>query len=66
MASVGGGYLDPEPVIRLVKNNGLINRVLSQICQHENLKASGVKADLQQRIIDRKSTELVPLRLATS
>ncbi|KAH8821519.1 PINIT domain-containing protein [Xylogone sp. PMI_703] len=53
MASMGGGYLDPEPVVRMVKNTGLINRLLSQICQYEGLKSTGVKADLQQRIMDR-------------
>ena len=48
MASMGGGHLDPEPTIRLLKTH--INRLLQNICVGEGLSKIGVKADLQQRI----------------
>ena len=42
---------------RQVKASGMINRVLVQICANEGLSKSGIKADLQQRIIE---SELLP------
>ncbi|CZR58962.1 related to E3 SUMO-protein ligase pli1 [Phialocephala subalpina] len=53
MASMGGGYLDPEPLIRLVKSSGLLNKQLQSICTFEGLPKLGVKADLQSRITER-------------
>ncbi len=52
MASMGGGYLDVDPLIRKVKGGGMVNRILQQICGGEGLNKYGVKAELQQRIID--------------
>jgi E3 SUMO-protein ligase PIAS1 len=55
MASLGGGYLDVDPLIRKVKGGGMVNRILQQICGGEGLNKYGVKAELQQRIIDSES-----------
>jgi hypothetical protein len=55
MASMGGGQLDPEPLVRLVKNSGMLNRTLQSICSSDGLNRNGVKAELQQRIIDSTS-----------
>ncbi|KAK0100982.1 SUMO ligase siz1 [Cadophora gregata f. sp. sojae] len=53
MASMGGVYLDSEPLCRIVKGGGFLNRTLQTICGGEGLSKLGVKAELQQRIIDR-------------
>jgi hypothetical protein len=53
MASMGGGpHLDPEPLIRLVRGQGMLNKYLAAICKQEGLPSGGVKADLQNRIIE--------------
>lgn len=52
MASTPGVPLDPEPYVRLVRNSGMLNRTLQTICIKEGLNKNGVKAELQQRIID--------------
>ena len=49
---MGGGYLDPEPLCRKVKGGGFLNKTLQTICTGEGLSKLGVKAELQQRIID--------------
>jgi hypothetical protein len=53
MASTPGLPLDPEPCVRLVRTSGMLNRTLQSICIREGLKQNGVKAELQQRIIER-------------
>ncbi|KAM0311925.1 hypothetical protein ACHAO8_006787 [Botrytis cinerea] len=54
MASMGGGsFLDPEPYVRKVKNGGMLNQTLKNICVAEDMKVNGVKAELQTRIVDR-------------
>ncbi|KAF7944459.1 hypothetical protein EAE96_010851 [Botrytis aclada] len=54
MASMGGGsFLDPEPYVRKVKNGGMLNQTLKNICLAEDMKVNGVKAELQTRIVDR-------------
>ncbi|CAL3965913.1 hypothetical protein PZA11_002731 [Diplocarpon coronariae] len=53
MASTGRGYLDPDPLIRIVKSGGYVNRLLQNICSGEGLKTFGVKAELQNRIIQQ-------------
>ncbi|KAH7321470.1 PINIT domain-containing protein [Rhexocercosporidium sp. MPI-PUGE-AT-0058] len=53
MASMGGGYLDVEPLVRQLKHGGYLNRLLQNICAGEGISKLGVKADLQNRIIDR-------------
>jgi len=53
MASMGGAYLDPEPTARLVKT--YVNKFLQQICVGEGMSKFGVKAELQNRIIDSMS-----------
>jgi hypothetical protein len=50
MASMGAAYLDPEPTARLVKT--YVNKFLQQICVGEGMSKFGVKAELQNRIID--------------
>jgi len=42
-------------LIRQVQGNNLFNRQLSSVCQVNGLKSTGVKADLQARIVDRES-----------
>ena len=54
MASMGGGQLDPEPLIRMVKNAGMVNRTLQEILNAEGQSKTGVKADLQERIISSR------------
>lgn len=54
MASMGGGYLDPEPLVRQLRHGGYLNRLLQNICAGEGLSKLGVKADLQNRIIDSR------------
>lgn len=54
MASMGGVYLDAEPLIRMVKSGGYVNRLLQQICTGEGVSKLGVKAELQNRIIESK------------
>ncbi|KHJ31093.1 putative miz zinc finger protein [Erysiphe necator] len=53
MTSTGTGNLNAEPVARLVKNGRIVNRILASICVQENLSKIGVKAELQNRIIER-------------
>lgn len=43
-----------EDLVRHVRSNQLYNRQLSSICQVNGLKSTGVKADLQRRITERK------------
>lgn len=43
-----------DAVFRQIKSSGLFNKQLQFICQVNGLKSSGVKADLQRRISDRK------------
>lgn len=61
MASMGGGYLDVEPLVRKVqaRNGGLLNKTLSTICVAEGLRKDGVKAELQARIVDRELVSLI-------
>ncbi|RDL35035.1 Uncharacterized protein BP5553_06966 [Venustampulla echinocandica] len=53
MASMGGGYLDPEPLIRTIRDGGLLNKTLQSICHAEGQSKNGVKSELQARIIER-------------
>jgi hypothetical protein len=50
---MGGAYIDPEPTARLVKT--YVNKFLQQICVGEGMSKFGVKAELQNRIIDSMS-----------
>lgn len=43
-----------DDLLRRVRGPQLYNRQLSSICQVNGLKSTGVKADLQRRITDRK------------
>lgn len=52
MASMGASYLDPAPLIRTVKHGGYINKLLQNICVGEGLSKLGVKAELQNRIVE--------------
>ncbi|KAF4634608.1 hypothetical protein G7Y89_g3509 [Cudoniella acicularis] len=51
MASMGGNLIDAEPLIQFVRSGGIINKTLAQICQAEGQSKTGVKSDLQNRII---------------
>ncbi|RKF71727.1 E3 SUMO-protein ligase pli1 [Golovinomyces cichoracearum] len=53
MTSIDAANLNPEPVARLLKNGRMVNRILASICGQENLSKIGVKAELQNRIIDK-------------
>lgn len=55
MASISSYEVDAT--VRKVKGTGMVNRILQQICAGEGLTKYGVKAELQQKIID---SELVP------
>lgn len=46
---------DMGALVRQVNSNQLYNRQLASICQVNGLKSTGVKADLQSRIVQRKS-----------
>jgi hypothetical protein len=54
MASMGGGPLEPEPLLRLVKSGPMLLKVLTAICKAEGLQSTGIKATLQGRISDSK------------
>lgn len=41
-----------QSLISLIQSNSLLNRQLQTICQINGLKSSGVKADLQRRIVE--------------
>ncbi|KAG6001786.1 hypothetical protein E4U21_003803 [Claviceps maximensis] len=43
---------DVSALIRQVQGNQLLNRQLSSVCQVNGLKSTGVKAELQRRIVD--------------
>lgn len=43
-------------VKRLSSSNYLLNKQLQHICQVNGLRTSGVKAELQRRILDGEST----------
>lgn len=48
---MGGGSLDPEPLLRLLKSQRMLNKFLTAICHTENIKCSGAtKITMQQRI----------------
>jgi len=53
---MGGGYLDAAPLVRIIRGGGYLNKQLQAICVGEGLGKVGVKADLQNRIIDSTST----------
>jgi hypothetical protein len=44
-----------DQLVRRLKGPGMVNRVLQNICAAEGLSKHGVKAELQARIIARKS-----------
>lgn len=46
------GRLDPEPSVRIIRTGGYLNKQLIAICASEGLNKVGVKAELQQRIIE--------------
>ena len=47
-----------DALVRKVKGHGMLNKVLQQICAAESMPIRGVKAELQQRIIDSRSLSL--------
>ncbi|EHL01649.1 hypothetical protein M7I_2283 [Glarea lozoyensis 74030] len=57
MASLGpAGSLDTEPLIRTIKDGGLLNKTLMSICVAESMNKTGVKSELQNRIIETRNT----------
>lgn len=57
---MGGSLLDPEPLVRTVKDGGMLNKTLVLICAADGLSKAGVKLELQTRIIDRGFLSLLP------
>ncbi|KAG9242409.1 PINIT domain-containing protein [Calycina marina] len=58
MSSMGGGPesgvpLDWSASEKRVRGAGYVNKVLQQICENEGVAKKGLKAELQQRIVDR-------------
>jgi E3 SUMO-protein ligase PIAS1 len=53
MASISAYEVDAT--VRKVKGTGMVNRILQLICTGEGLTKYGVKAELQQKIIDSES-----------
>ncbi|TAQ89818.1 hypothetical protein B7494_g1853 [Chlorociboria aeruginascens] len=51
MASTGGAILDTAALERRVRNGGMINKTLAQICIAEGLNKHGNKSDLQAKLI---------------
>ena len=50
---MGGGNLDPVPLIRILKGPRMLNKYLTAICKSERIPCAGaVKAIMQQRIQD--------------
>lgn len=50
---MGGGNLDPVPLIRILKGPRMLNKYLTAICKAERIPCAGaVKATMQQRIQD--------------
>lgn len=49
---------DVNTLLRQVQGNSLFNRQLSSVCQVNGLKSTGVKAELQRRIVHRESFRL--------
>jgi E3 SUMO-protein ligase PIAS1 len=49
-----GGALQGQQVTLAAKVKTLINNDLREICRGENLQVSGVKSQLQSRILDRE------------
>lgn len=52
---------DVSALLRQVQGNSLFNRQLSTVCQVNGLKSTGVKAELQRRIVNRE----FPTRVAS-
>lgn len=55
MPAVSVTIQEMDSLVREVRSASLYNRQLSSICQVNGLKSTGVKAELQRRITDRKS-----------
>ena len=54
------GSLDPDPLVRRVKSAGMINKLLQNICIAEGISKAGVKAELQSRLIESKTSPSFP------
>jgi hypothetical protein len=54
MAAVVGGPPDVEAIVRLARNQRTVVKTLSAVCRAEGLSASGLKAQLQDRIVNSK------------
>ena len=67
MATAGYGGAAPVPPDQtralIAQTKTLLNQQLKNILQNENLKVSGVKSELQQRIISREFDVCILLRL---
>lgn len=50
---------DVNALLRQVQGNSLFNRQLSSVCQVNGLKSTGVKAELQRRIVHRESLSCI-------
>jgi len=47
-------YRDPTPVVRSLHSSGVLNKHLQAMLKSEHLSTSGVKADMQARVEQRK------------
>jgi hypothetical protein len=53
---MGGGPLDPEPLLRMLRSPRMLNKYLIAICKEMRVQYAGAtKAVMQQRIADGKS-----------
>ena len=53
-SSLGIPRGEVQSLVKLVTSNALLNRQLSTICQVNGLRSTGVKAELQKRIVTCK------------
>jgi len=49
-----GGPFDLQGPEKRLRGSGYVNKLLQQICEQEGIPKKGLKAELQQRIVDSK------------
>ncbi|KAM0579589.1 hypothetical protein ACHAO3_007607 [Verticillium nonalfalfae] len=57
---------DVASLVKVVQSTTLLNRQLSTICQLNGLTSSGVKASLQQRIVNLGAISTAAVRTSAS
>jgi len=48
------GHFDWQGPEKRLRGSGYVNKILQQICENEGIPKKGLKAELQQRIVDSK------------